>query len=220
MFILLGFFLTFDAICCVKTSCVWIAGFSWALCVWESWCYHVQQTCVSQVATVGTFFQKPFSLNGTAGQEWCYTKVIDQDRCYDFSYKREQKSLATQPHWTKTGPWWSFGFLFLSHTRWEPPFNFKETTSGANDTKEFIKNLETSIESPAHCLFSSLRARRARKQYLSKNPGPPRDSIFWAFLSGSHRSTHMANDFASWALASQAKPQRESESQAFRIARS
>ena len=39
-------------------------------------------------------------------------------------------------------------------------------------------------------------------------------------LSGSHRSTHIASDLASRALASQAKPQRESESQAFRIARS
>ena len=39
-------------------------------------------------------------------------------------------------------------------------------------------------------------------------------------LSGLHRSTHIASDLASRALASQAKPQRESESQAFRIARS
>ena len=39
-------------------------------------------------------------------------------------------------------------------------------------------------------------------------------------LSGSHRSTHLASDLASRVLASQAKPQRESESQAFRIARS
>ena len=39
-------------------------------------------------------------------------------------------------------------------------------------------------------------------------------------LSGSHRLTHIASDLASRALASQAKPQRESESQAFRIARS
>ena len=39
-------------------------------------------------------------------------------------------------------------------------------------------------------------------------------------LSGSHRSTHIASDFASQALASQAKPQQESESQAFRIDRS
>ena len=39
-------------------------------------------------------------------------------------------------------------------------------------------------------------------------------------LSGSHRSTHIASDLASRVLASQAKPQRESESQAFRIARS
>ena len=39
-------------------------------------------------------------------------------------------------------------------------------------------------------------------------------------LSGSHRSTHIASDLASRLLASQAKPQRESESQAFRIARS
>ena len=39
-------------------------------------------------------------------------------------------------------------------------------------------------------------------------------------LSGSHRSTRIASDLASRALASQAKPQRESESQAFRIARS
>ena len=38
-------------------------------------------------------------------------------------------------------------------------------------------------------------------------------------LSGSHRSTRIASDLASQALASQAKPQRESESQAFRIAR-
>ena len=40
------------------------------------------------------------------------------------------------------------------------------------------------------------------------------------FLSGSHRSTQIASDLASRALASQAKPQREYESQAFRIARS
>ena len=39
-------------------------------------------------------------------------------------------------------------------------------------------------------------------------------------LSGSHRSTHIASDLASRVLASQARPQRESESQAFRIARS
>ena len=39
-------------------------------------------------------------------------------------------------------------------------------------------------------------------------------------LSGSHRSTRIASDLASQALASQAKPQQESESQAFRIARS
>ena len=39
-------------------------------------------------------------------------------------------------------------------------------------------------------------------------------------LSGSHRSTHIASDLASRALASQAKLQRESESRAFRIARS
>ena len=38
-------------------------------------------------------------------------------------------------------------------------------------------------------------------------------------LSGSHRSTHIASDLVSRALASQAKPQRESELQAFRIAR-
>ena len=44
--------------------------------------------------------------------------------------------------------------------------------------------------------------------------------IHGLFLSGSHRSTHIASDLASRALASQAKPQRESESQAFRIARS
>ena len=40
-------------------------------------------------------------------------------------------------------------------------------------------------------------------------------------LSGSHRSTHIVSDLASRALASQAKPQRESEllySRAFRIA--
>ena len=37
-------------------------------------------------------------------------------------------------------------------------------------------------------------------------------------LSGSHRSARIDSDFSSWALASQAKPQRESESQAFRIA--
>ena len=37
-------------------------------------------------------------------------------------------------------------------------------------------------------------------------------------LSGSHRSTRIASDLASRALASQAKPQRESKSQAFRIA--
>ena len=43
-----------------------------------------------------------------------------------------------------------------------------------------------------------------------------------AELSGSqaNRSTRIASDLASRALASQAKPQRESESQAFRIARS
>ena len=39
-------------------------------------------------------------------------------------------------------------------------------------------------------------------------------------LSGSHRSTHIASDLAPRVLASQAKPQRESESQAFRVARS
>ena len=39
-------------------------------------------------------------------------------------------------------------------------------------------------------------------------------------LSGSHRSTHIASDLASRVLASQAKPQRESELQTFRIARS
>ena len=39
-------------------------------------------------------------------------------------------------------------------------------------------------------------------------------------LSGSHRSTDIASDLASRALTSQAKPQRESESQAVRIAQS
>ena len=39
-------------------------------------------------------------------------------------------------------------------------------------------------------------------------------------LSGSHRSTHIASDLASRVLTSQAKPQRESESQPFCIARS
>ena len=39
-------------------------------------------------------------------------------------------------------------------------------------------------------------------------------------LSGSHRSTHIASDLVLRALAPQAKPQRESESRAFRIARS
>ena len=39
-------------------------------------------------------------------------------------------------------------------------------------------------------------------------------------LSGSHRSTRIASDLALRALASQAKPQPESESQAFCIARS
>ena len=48
----------------------------------------------------------------------------------------------------------------------------------------------------------------------------PRFSSFSLELSGSHRSTHIASDLASQVLASQAKPQRESESQAFRIARS
>ena len=41
-----------------------------------------------------------------------------------------------------------------------------------------------------------------------------------AELSGSHRSNRIASDLASRALASQAKPQRESESQALRITRS
>ena len=45
-------------------------------------------------------------------------------------------------------------------------------------------------------------------------------SLHQVELSGSHRSTHIASDLASRVLASQAKPQRESESQAFRIARS
>ena len=45
--------------------------------------------------------------------------------------------------------------------------------------------------------------------------------MYEPFLTlGSHRSTHIASDLASRVLASQAKPQRESESQAFRIARS
>ena len=39
-------------------------------------------------------------------------------------------------------------------------------------------------------------------------------------LSGSHRSTHIASDSASLALASQAKPQQESELQTFRSHRS
>ena len=39
-------------------------------------------------------------------------------------------------------------------------------------------------------------------------------------LSGSHRATRIASDLALQALGSQAKPQRESESQAFRTARS
>ena len=53
-------------------------------------------------------------------------------------------------------------------------------------------------------------------------------SLAWCFLdvrqrlalSGSHRSTHIASDLASRALASHARLQRESESQAFCIARS
>ena len=49
--------------------------------------------------------------------------------------------------------------------------------------------------------------------------------VFWMCWSDLapclvHRSTHNASDFASRVLASQARPQRESESQAFRIARS
>ena len=40
------------------------------------------------------------------------------------------------------------------------------------------------------------------------------------FLSGSHRSTHIASDLEWQMLASQAKPQRKSESQPFRIAQS
>ena len=55
-------------------------------------------------------------------------------------------------------------------------------------------------------------------------PGTPFQTFFGVSqeeaLSGSHRSTRIASDLASRALASQAKPQRESESQAFRIARS
>ena len=55
----------------------------------------------------------------------------------------------------------------------------------------------------------AIAIREVRKK--SENSKSPR-------LSGSHRSTRIASDLASRALASQAKPQRESESQAFRIA--
>ena len=75
------------------------------------------------------------------------------------------------------------------------------------------------------------------KSAIRESPGPPgpksrkksQNGSFWGSLkinqqsdglSGSHRSTRIASDLASRALASQAKPQRESESQAFRIARS
>ena len=69
--------------------------------------------------------------------------------------------------------------------------------------------------------------RNAKKK---ADPGKSRKSILgipnghfgmiFLGLSGSHRSTHIASDLASRVLISQAKPQRESESQAFRIARS
>ena len=55
----------------------------------------------------------------------------------------------------------------------------------------------------------------SREGYGSWTPAPK-----IVDLSGSHRSTHITSDLASRVLASQAKPQRESESQAFRIARS
>ena len=56
--------------------------------------------------------------------------------------------------------------------------------------------------------------------YVRPVGGPENTSNIGEDLSGSHRSTHIASDLASRALASQAKPQRESESQAIRIARS
>ena len=45
------------------------------------------------------------------------------------------------------------------------------------------------------------------------------DNFCLPTLSGSDRPTHIAGDLASPALASQAKPQQESDSQVFRIAR-
>ena len=61
------------------------------------------------------------------------------------------------------------------------------------------------------------------KEFLGWDPNRGISGAFlyvYVLLSGSHRLTRIASDFASRALASQAKLQRESESQAFRIARS
>ena len=76
--------------------------------------------------------------------------------------------------------------------------------------------------------FYALPYHSSRNHYEKKNKNNsyhvPLSITYWKLkfqnLSGSHRSTRIASDLASRALASQAKPQRESESQAFRIARS
>ena len=77
-----------------------------------------------------------------------------------------------------------------------------------------LKITRTSLKRKKARKSKKARKRRFGKIDLQKFPKkiPPDPPV----LSGSHRSTHIASDLASRALASQAKPQRESESQAFR----
>ena len=64
-----------------------------------------------------------------------------------------------------------------------------------------------------------LRIKPSRHQF-SQLVSASMTTLMSSRLSGSHRSTRIASDLASRALPSQGKPQRESESQAVRIARS
>ena len=68
------------------------------------------------------------------------------------------------------------------------------------------------------CLIATLEGSDVSRR--NTGGSPKRDSLNIGKLSGSHRLTHIASDLALRVLASQAKPQRESESQPFLIARS
>ena len=103
------------------------------------------------------------------------------------------------------------------------PGNRPENARKTLGKRASLTRSEKTLQNSQNGTFSAWVVGNCNFAVISQLRGglPARDALLASYyhtLSGSHRLTHIASDLASRALASQAKPQRESESQAFRIA--